>query len=272
MGVVDVSAAAGSIGFVDDVETQAIGHVVHVIARVGTTAYATNIDGLTWAPWSHVANGVSQFGLANVGGQPVACIIGANGRLRLAPRLSSGEWQDMGDVMNDASYAPGQGSAPSMLTKLDCAGAGQDLEIIALDGSGHAWEATKTPNSWAKLRPIPNNSSYLAFRDIDVANGAGDLQVLGSDGGDLYHAIRASDTWTDFGGAQQWAGDPPGSIVGSATTTILLEVEWLQVTDLGVIWLASRLRTGPTQFGPMIDAAPDGHPFVSVSATTVLPF
>jgi hypothetical protein len=270
--VVDVAAATGPIGFVDDVETQAAGQVVHVLARTGTRVQATSVVGQTWAPWQHVADGVSAFGLANVGGQPWACLLDTNGRLRLASRQASGDWQDWGDVTAEASLPAAAGEAPAKLTKLDCAGIGDALEILALDGSGHLWESVKHPTDWSPFKRV-SNAETIVMADIDVSNGAGDLHVLGSDANDQYHGVRASGSWSGFGSVEMVAGRPPtGRILAGAMTAILLEVEWLQVNDRGEIWFCSRFRSNPQWFIRIGDASPDGRPFVAISATTVLPF
>ena len=272
MRVIDVAAAAGPIGFVDDVEAQATGQVVHVLARTGASVHATSVAGLTWAPWEHVADQVSAFGLANVGGQPWACLIGGDGHLRLASRQPSGTWQDWGDVTAETSWPAAQGEAPAELTKLDCAGFGDDLEIFALDGSGHLWEAVKKPTGWSRFKRLSNAAS-LVLSDIDVSNGAGDLQALGSDASDQYHAVRSGGIWTDFGSVEQASGsDPMGQILAGAMTAILLEVEWVQANNRGEIWFCSRYRTGTQWFVLLSDASPDDHRFVAASATSVLPY
>src|SRR5204862_1927652 len=103
---IDVMASAGTIGFAADIETQATGQTVHTLARVGTTIYAASWDGQSWTAWAHVADDILAIGLANLDGQPVACLVGTNGHLRLADRQASGGWEDLGDVMTEATSAP----------------------------------------------------------------------------------------------------------------------------------------------------------------------
>jgi hypothetical protein len=270
--VVDVVARAGSIGPVDDVEAQAIGQVVYLLARRGTDVYQTSVSGESWAPWQQVASDVKAMGLANLEGAAWACLIGSDGHLHLTVQQGSAGWQDMGDVMSAASTPAGLGEAPQSFIKLDCVGMGANLEILALDQDGALWEAVKMPSAWSPFKRLAMGNG-TAFRDIDASNAVGELHLLGSQQLTQYHAVRTIEgVWNGFNDVERNVGDPMGEILAGAQTSVLTEVDWLQVNSFGQIWICSRFRYAPTPFLLLRNAAPDGHPFVSLSATAILPY
>lgn len=274
---IDVSARAGSMGSIDDVEAQAIGNEVNALARKGSNVFATSVIDQTWTPWVKVAGDVSAMALANVTGKLWACLADSAGRLRLTVRQGDG-WHDLGDVMDEASLPLGLGDAPAALAKLDCAGVGDDLEIFALDRLGDVWHATKTATRWIQFRRV-EVTSHLDLRDIDVCNAVGEMHVLVSSQTTQYHGILDSvGVWSRFGDIQLYidkdagVANAPGDILAGAETAILAEVDWLQVTSFGEIWLSPRFRYLLRPYERYIDQAPDGARFVTASATSVLPY
>ena len=112
----------------------------------------------------------------------------------------------------------------------------------------------------------------MTFFDIDVSNESGSMDLLVSSATDQYHAIRdVSGLWTPLG-TVRGPGDPTETIVAGAQAAYLLEVQWMQLNDLGEIWSTTRFQIGHRPFARFLDNAPDGHPFKSVSATVVFPF
>jgi hypothetical protein len=261
----DVSEQFGSIGPLDDVEAQGVGHDVDVLAQLGTTIYLASARGPDRLPWRKVADDVLAMGLADRGGQLWACLVDTSGHLRLATLLGTGSWQDQGDVMGEAT---GSGDAPQTLRKVDCAGVGSDLEILALDESGSAWQATKGGAAWnpfARFAP----AGALVFQDVDVGESFGELHVLLSTRSEQFHAARASDgTWYGLGDVERSVGDPSGEVLAGAMTVVGSEIEWLQVNSYGEIWLSSRMRIDPYPYQLLVPFAPDGHRFVTVAAAT----
>jgi hypothetical protein len=262
---------AGPIGPVDDVEAQSVGHVVYVLARRGGDLYMSSLADQTWAPWRRMASDVKAMGAANLEGQLCACLIGADGHLQLGLQTEGTPLQAVDDVMLSASAPAGGGESPRSLAKVDCVGMGGDLEILALDTDGALWEAVKRPASWTPFRRIPT-ATGMTFQDIDAANAVGELHVLGSQVRDQFHAIRTLEgVWTQFSNVEANVGDPMGEILAGAEASVLSEVDWLQVNSLGQVWISSRFRYLPSPYILLAGAAPGGRPFVSLSATSVLP-
>jgi hypothetical protein len=269
--MMDLTDAAGAVGFAADVEAQATGQIVHVLARVGATIYATSLDNRSWTAWEHVADDVSAMGLANLSGEPWACLVGTDGRLRLAHRQAAGAWQNLGDVMNEASAPTNLGEAPRQLAKVDCAGVGPNLEIMALDQNGQVWDAVKRPAAWSLFARLAI-AEGMTFLDVDVNNESGSLDLLATSGTDQYHAIRdVGGMWSGLGKVRT-AYDPVQTILAGGQAAFLLEDQWLQLFDTGEIWTTTRFQIGHRPFDLFVDHAPDGHPFRSVAATAVLPF
>jgi hypothetical protein len=268
---VDVLAEAGPIGLVDDVEIQSVGPEVFVIARVGSNAHNASVRGDAWTAWQPVATDVNEMALANVDGYLWACLIGANGRLRLMSRRADGAWQDHGDVMEAASI-PG-GEAPAGLNKVECTGVGSDLDVYALDTVGHLWNATKAASGWSPFRRVLAAGDGV-YSDVDTCNAAGDLHVLLSTTTLQYHAIRPANGSLSGFRDVEWAGgvDPMGNIVAGAEASLLSEVEWLQLNSLGEIWISTRFRCCAGPYQRFAAVSPSGRPFASLSATGVLPF
>ena len=176
----------------------------------------------------------------------------------------------MGDVMSAASVPAGLGEAPQSLTKVDCAGMGADLEIAAVDAQGDP-ARHQTARRWFPFRAMTKTLN-LVFEDVDVSNAAGELHILGSDSVNQYHSLRTIEgTWQNFADVEFNVGDPMGLVLGGAQTSVLTEIDWLQVNSFGEIWISSRFRYVPTPYLRLIDAAPDGHGFASASSTAVLP-
>jgi hypothetical protein len=267
---VDVLAQAGAVGFVDDVEIQTVGREVFVLGRVGSNTHIASVRGDTWKPWQPVATDVNAMALANVDGYLWACLVGGNGRLRLMSRSDDGAWQDHGDVMTAASI-PG-GDAPTGLIKVDCTGIGNDLEVFAIDAVNHVWNATRTAHGWSPFRR-DLEAGDTGFVDVDTCNAAGDLHVMISETTKQWHKSRAPNgSWSGYGDIEYQARDPMGDVVAGAQASLYTEVEWLQLNSVGEIWISTRFRCCPTDYQRLAGAAPSGRPFVSLSATGVLPF
>ena len=270
--IMDVTARAGANSPADDVETQAIGQVVHLLVQQGTDVYATSVNGDSWAVRQHVASGMLAMGLANLDGEAWACLVDLAGQLHLAVRSDAGDWQDTGNVMSAASAPVGQGAAPLALTKVDCAGIGTDLQILAVDDGGVIWHAIKRRSGWSPFKAL-SETTGLVFQDVDASNAVGELHVLGSDRFDQFHALRTAEgEWRALPTSRPTSAIRWATILAGAQTSVLSEVDWLQVNSLGQLWICSRFRYLPTPYLLLRDRAPDGHGFVSVSATAVLPY
>jgi hypothetical protein len=63
-----------------------------------------------------------------------------------------------------------------------------------------------------------------------------------------------------------------GDVVAGAEASLYTEVELMQLNSLGEIWISSRFRCCLSPFQLLAGSSPDGRPFVSLSATGVLPF
>jgi hypothetical protein len=265
----DVSARAGSIGPIDDVEAQSIENELNALARQGSDVFATSVIDQNWTPWLKVGTGVRAMALANVRGQLWACLAGSTGRLRLMVRQSVG-WQDLGDVMDEASVPA---NAPTALSKLDCVGMGDDLEIFALDDRSHLWRATKTGTGWVPFREV-TDAIARGIMDIDVANAAGELHVLGSTRTTQYHGIIDTDgKWSGLDDVESINGDDPGGeVVAGATTSLLTEVDLIEILNDGAIWINPRFRFTLAGYAKFAERAPDDSRFVTATATSVLPY
>jgi hypothetical protein len=262
----------GSVGPVDDVEAQSVGRVVYALARRGSDLYISRLTDQTWAPWGRMGSNVKAMGAANLNGRLCACVVGTDGHLQLGRQTEASPWQDLEDVMVSASTPAGGGESPRALAKVDCVGMGADLEVLALDTDGALWEAVKRPTSWTPFRRIPT-ANGMSFQDIDAANAVGELHVLGSQLRDQFHAVRTLEgVWTTFSNVDANVGDPTGDVLAGAEASVLSEVDWLQLNSLGQIWISSRFRYLPSPYILLAGAAPGGRPFVSLSATSVLPY
>jgi hypothetical protein len=267
---VDVTAQIGPLA-IDDVEIQSVGREVFLLARVGSNVHIASVRDSAWTAWQPVTTGVRAISLANVEGYLWACLTGTDGHLRLMSRGDDGVWQDQGDVTERLPPIP-DGGAPLASSKVDCAGVGPDLAIFVLDTYGHLWEGTKTPDVWSTFSNIPGPAND-PFVDIDASNATGDLHALASSMTRQYHeVIPPSGPPSGFSEVEPFTGDPPGDIVASAQASLLAEVEWLQLNTAGEIWISTRYRCCAGVYRRLAKAAPTARPFLSLSATGVLPF
>ena len=174
----DVTARAGANSPADDVETQAIGQVDHLLVQQGTDVYATSVNGDSWADRRHVVSGCSRWASRNLDGEAWACHVDSAGQMHLAARSDAGDWQDTGNVMSAASAPVGQGAAPLALTKVDCAGIGTDWQILAVDDGGVIWHAIKRRSGWSPFKAL-SETTGIVFQDVDASDAVGELHVLG---------------------------------------------------------------------------------------------
>jgi len=237
----DIGAAIGGIPRIDEVEAQAIGLEMNVMARAGSDASVASRRGGAWSRWSKVASGVRAMGLANLEGTLVACLVDENGRLKLSSRTGEG-WSEPRDLTGEVSAVEGGEGVP-VLTKVDCAGLGRDLEVVALDGEGHLWHATRKPAEWVRLHRVAG-ASNLTFRSVSASNAVGALHILGATPTTQYHAARSgTGEWTTFDDLErQGAIDPGGTVVAGSQASCFSEVWWTQVTSTGTMWISFKLR------------------------------
>jgi hypothetical protein len=261
----------GDIRVIEDVETQAIGMEVTLLARVGATLHTAVLRDGRWTTWPPLTTNVKAMGLANLGGELCACLVGSDGRLRLATRRSSGVWREVVDVMADA-VGPAGGEPLNALTRVDCAGIGNILEIAALDETGRLWEATRTQTAWVPFKRVIN-AVGLTFLDIDANNGVGAFHVLGSTSRTQYHGARlVGGAWTLFGDLQAVSQkDPGGSVVGGGQASYATLLTYVQVTSLGQIWYSERVLGGSETTAYYHDPAWPDLKFVNVAATITVP-
>jgi hypothetical protein len=259
------------IGPADDVETQAIGPEVNVLARAFGVAYVTSLRGKIWTPWSPLTSSVRTMGLANLGGALAACLVDSDGRLRLGTRSAAGIWTELRDVTDAAMPAKDEGEAPRPFIKIDCAGFSDTLELVGIDETHALWSAAVRAGDWRRWERV-ESAKVKTFRDADASNAVGVLHVLASTVDTQYHLARApGGSWAPVLADVQelTAYDPPGTVVAGAQASVFTDLVWSQVTSAGKIWGAFRSVNSISGYFP--GSAWPENTYVNVASTTVLP-
>jgi hypothetical protein len=266
----DLGATIGGIPRIDEVEAQGVGLEMNVMARAGRDASVASRRGTTWSRWSPVASGVKAMGLANHEGRLVACLVDENGRLKLATRGAGDAWSEPRDITEEAAAPAGQERAATF-TKVDCAGIGPDLEVVALDGEGRVWHATSKPGGWSSLHRL-GGASNLVFKAVSASNAVGVLHILGTTPTTQYHAARATGGWTNFDDLESLGRvDPGGTAVAGSEASCFTEVWWLQVTSAGDMWISTTLRDVLIPFWRAWSAPSPVNPYVGVVMAFTIP-
>jgi hypothetical protein len=268
----DLGAAIGGIPRIDEVEAQAVGLEMNVMARAGRDVSVASRRGTTWSHWSPVASGVKAMGLSNHDGALVACLVDENGRLRLSTRGAGDSWTEPRDITDEASAPAGQGERAAAFTKVDCAGIGRDLEVAALDGEGRLWHATQKPAGWLSLHRLAG-AGNLAFKAVSASNAVGALHILGTTQITQYHAARSgTGEWTAFDDLEGLGKvDPGGTAVAGSQASCFSEVWWTQVTSAGNMWISFRLRDVLIPFWSEQTAPSIGNPYVGAVMAFTMP-
>jgi hypothetical protein len=237
-GLTDLGATIGGLARIDEVEAQGIGLEMNLMARAQGNVSIASRRGSTWTRWTPVASGVRAMGLANHDGSLVACLADEAGRLKLATRGAGDGWGEVRDITDEAS-APAARAAT--FTKVDCAGLGHDLEVVALDGEGRLWHATRTPTGWRPFELFPG-ATGRTFRSINASNSFGVLHLLGGTQTTQYHTARSfTGEWIPFEDIEQrGAMDPGGTVVAGGQAASFFDVWWTQVTSAGDLWISVR--------------------------------
>jgi hypothetical protein len=268
----DLGGTIGGLARIDEIEAQGVGLEMNVMARAGRDASAASRRGTTWTRWTPVASGVRAMGLANHEGSLVACLVDEAGRLKLVTRGAGDVWGEPRDVTDEASFAAGQGERATTFTKVDCAGLGPDLEVVALDGNGRLWHATRKPAEWVRFHLLAG-ANGMTFRAVSASNALGGLHVVGATATTQLHAARSvTGEWTAFDDLERLGAiDPGGTVVAGSQASCFAEVWWTQVTSAGDLWLSFRLRDVLIPFWSEQSALSAGNPYVGAVMAFTLP-
>jgi hypothetical protein len=268
----DLGATIGGIPRIDEVEAQAVGLEMNVMARAGRDVSVSSRRGTTWSRWSPVASGVKAMGLANHDGALVACLVDENGHLRLAARGAGDVWSEPRDITVEAAAPPEQGERAATFSKVDCAGIGHDLEVVALDGEGRPWHATNKPTGWVSLHRLAG-AGTLSFKAVSASNAVGALHILGTTPTTQYHAARSgTGAWTAFDDLELLGRiDPGGTAVAGSQASCFSEVWWTQVTSAGAMWISFRLRDVLIPFWSEQPAPSIANPYVGAVMAFTMP-
>jgi hypothetical protein len=268
----DLGSIIGGIPRIDEVEAQGVGLEMNVMVRAGRDVSVASRRGTAWSHWSPVGSGVRAMGLANHEGTLVACLVDENGHLKLASRGPGDAWTEARDITDEAAAPAGQGERAATFTKVDCAGIGPDLELVALDGEGRLWHATRKPAEWLRLHRLTGAGS-LTFRAVSASNALGALHILGTTQTTQYHAARSgTGEWTSFDDLERLGAIDPGAApVAGSQASCFAEVWWVQVTSAGNMWLSFRLRDVLIPFWSEQPAPSVANPYVSAAMAFTLP-
>ena len=106
-------------------------------------------------------------------------------------------------------------SDPGPITKMSCAGITDRMHGIAVTGDGRIWHTLRHPTQWDGWSDVESltNSERGTFSDVDCANQAGDLHVMGvsrqagrSDT-EGWHTIRHPNSWDGLGTLEGAVGE-----------------------------------------------------------------
>jgi hypothetical protein len=226
------------------IDAEALGSELVVLLRAADGAVLeTSLSGQGWSRWSPLPwREVIAAGMARLDGRLEACALVGDGRLAVAARGPGQPWPPLAEMTSLVG--------PERFAHVDCAAAGGQLHLVALDGEGKAWYAGRHGEEWTPLRRLPA-AGFLGFRDFDLAGLPGELHLVGTTREDRQlHGIRFNDgTDTGFQDHDVKTTPPAGPITATAATGVFDSLHVLRLVS-GVVYHAVRANViHTTRFG-----------------------